>query len=199
MKSSSVRQSPAAGIRPCCPEFAPPLRAAESIFMTNIQVISPTIPGNRMPRFTAFQFGGVAYLTFLFHDSVRHRLRIGGSPYRRQSMLAGIRGYSRQSSSIIAVMALFAIQHSIMTRNSFKHWWTQFIPMSVERCTYVLCSSLMLMVLFWQWRQMPAVIWNIAECSATNTAVIGSAFQPFCQGRNGADHFSIVHKETVES
>jgi protein-S-isoprenylcysteine O-methyltransferase Ste14 len=50
-----------------------------------------------------------------------------------------------------------------MARKSFKHWWTQFIPRSVERSTYVLCASLTLLLLFWQWRSMPAVIWPVQE------------------------------------
>ena len=74
--------------------------------MTEIQIVSPAIPCNRMPRFTAFLFGGVAYLTFLFHDSVRHRLRIGAlraedNQYRRE--FGDIRGNLRQSCGDSAI------------------------------------------------------------------------------------------------
>src|SRR6476646_5394529 len=63
----------------------------------------------------------------------------------------------------LLLMSVFAIQHSVMARKQFKRWWTQFVPASVERSTYVLFSSLALMLLFWQWRPMPAVVWQIAE------------------------------------
>ena len=60
-------------------------------------------------------------------------------------------------------MSLFAIQHSVMARKPFKRWWTQYIPKSVERSTYVLLSSLTLLLLFWQWRPMPAIVWHVEE------------------------------------
>jgi protein-S-isoprenylcysteine O-methyltransferase Ste14 len=63
----------------------------------------------------------------------------------------------------LALMSLFAIQQSVMARKSFKHWWTQFIPKSVGRSTYVLCASLTLLLLFWLWRSMPAIIWPVQE------------------------------------
>ena len=63
----------------------------------------------------------------------------------------------------LLLMSAFAVQHSVMARKQFKRWWTQFVPASVERSTYVLFSSLALMLLFWQWRPIPAVVWQIAE------------------------------------
>jgi methanethiol S-methyltransferase len=61
----------------------------------------------------------------------------------------------------LLLMSAFAIQHSVMARKPFKKWFTQFVPRSVERSTYVLLASLALILLFWQWRPMPAVVWHI--------------------------------------
>jgi protein-S-isoprenylcysteine O-methyltransferase Ste14 len=59
------------------------------------------------------------------------------------------------------LMSLFAIQHSVMARRQFKEWWTQFVPKSVERSTYVLFATLSLALLCWQWRSMPTVMWRV--------------------------------------
>lgn len=63
----------------------------------------------------------------------------------------------------LALLTLFAVQHSVMARRQFKDWWMQFVPKPIERSTYVLAASFSLIFLFWQWRPVPDVIWRIAD------------------------------------
>ena len=74
----------------------------------------------------------------------------------------------------VLLMSLFAVQHSVMARRQFKEWWTQFVPATVERSTYVLLASCALILLFWQWRPIPAVVWEVAGPKLAMTIIGGS-------------------------
>jgi len=130
--------------------------------MTQIQSINPELSGNRISKILAFLYGILAYLAFVV--AIVYAMGFVAGFAVPKSIDTG-----SQSSPVEAVlvnlllMLLFAVQHSLMARRRFKEWWTQFVPKPVERSTYVLLASLCLMLLFWQWRPMPAIVWRIDD------------------------------------
>jgi protein-S-isoprenylcysteine O-methyltransferase Ste14 len=130
--------------------------------MTQIQAISPNMPGNRIARLTAFLYGIVAY--FAFFGTILYAIGFVMGLVVPKTIDSGSVSSTNQALLVnLLLMSLFAVQHSVMARRQFKEWWTQYVPKSVERSTYVLFASLTLMLLFWQWCPMPAIVWQIDE------------------------------------
>ena len=113
-----------------------------------------------MGKLFAFLYGIVAYLAFFVVILYSIGFVTGfGVP---KTINSGTVGPPLQAIVVnLLLMSLFAIQHSVMARPQFKKWWTQFVPASVERSTYVLFANVALALLLWQWQPIPTVIWQI--------------------------------------
>jgi protein-S-isoprenylcysteine O-methyltransferase Ste14 len=113
-------------------------------------------------RLMYFVYGVTAYLVFLvtFLYAIAF---VGG--FAVPTRLDGpLQGPWQQALAIdVALLTVFAAQHSVMARRWFKDRWTRVVPWAIERSTYVLCASLALLLLFWQWRPLGVSIWTMED------------------------------------
>ena len=127
-----------------------------------------------MARLITFLYGLAAYLVFfatiLYAIAFVERLPVP------KTIDSGPVGPITEALIVnILLLSLFAVQHSVMARKEFKRWWTKFVPHSIERSTYVLLASLALVLLFWQWRPIPTLVWQIGDPNLA-MAVMGLSF-----------------------
>jgi methanethiol S-methyltransferase len=138
-----------------------------------------------MGRIIAFIYGIVAYLTFL--GTFLYMVGFIGNIGVPKSIDSGAQGSITQALLINALLlGIFSVQHSLMARPAFKKVWTKIVPESIERSTYVLASSLLLLLLFWQWQPMGGTIWEVTNpwgrivletlCGLGWLTVLGSTF-----------------------
>ena len=128
--------------------------------MSQLQSTNPDVSGFRIVKVIAFFYGIVAYVAFFI--TILYAIGFVMGVFVPKTIDTGTETSSAEAIVInLLLMSLFAVQHSVMARKQFKEWWTQFVPKPVERSTYVLFASLSLMLLFWQWRPMPAIVWEI--------------------------------------
>jgi protein-S-isoprenylcysteine O-methyltransferase Ste14 len=122
--------------------------------------LNATLSAPFASRLLSLLYGGVCYLVFL--AVFLYTVGFVGNLLVPKSIDSGGQVSPAEALGVdILLLGLFAVPHSIMARPGFKRWWTRFVPPPVERSTYVLVSSLLLALLFWQWRPMPEVFWEV--------------------------------------
>ena len=115
-----------------------------------------------MGRLLSFLYGLVAYAIFFFTFLYAIGF-VTGLVVPKTIDMGAVVPLTEALIVNVLLMSLFAVQHSVMARKEFKRWWTQYVPKPIERSTYVLLASLALVLLFWQWRPIPTVVWQIAD------------------------------------
>jgi protein-S-isoprenylcysteine O-methyltransferase Ste14 len=116
-------------------------------------------------RLLFFAYGVTAYLIFLgtFLYAIAF---VGGFAVPRRLDGPLETSLPRALAIDCLLLTVFAVQHSVMARRWFKERWTQIVPWTIERSTYVLCASLALLLLFWQWRPIGVEIWSVEHPAA---------------------------------
>ena len=130
--------------------------------MSQVQFIGPDVSGSRIFKFAAFLYGMASYL--IFFVTILYAIGfVMGLVVPKTIDTGTVRSVTEAVVVNLLLMSLFAVQHSVMARPAFKAWWTQYVPKPIERSTYVLAASSCLLLLFWQWRPIPTVVWQFTN------------------------------------
>jgi protein-S-isoprenylcysteine O-methyltransferase Ste14 len=136
----------------------------------DVRADSGTMPG----RVAAFLYGIACYAVFF--ASFLYAVGFVEGLVVPKAIDDGPRGPALLALAVdLLLLAVFALQHSVMARPRFKQWWTQWVAKPVERSTYVLLASLALALLCWQWRPLPAIVWHVDK-PAIAMALVGLSF-----------------------
>ncbi|MCP3903599.1 MAG: isoprenylcysteine carboxylmethyltransferase family protein [Planctomycetes bacterium] len=130
-----------------------------------------------MSRILMFLYGLVAYA--LFFVTILYAIGFVTGLVVPKTLHTGVAAGLGEAIGVnVALLALFAVQHLIMARPAFKEWWAQFVPRPIERSTFVIFASSILLLTFWQWRPMPEIVWEVGS-PALRSVLIGVSLLGF--------------------
>lgn len=114
-----------------------------------------------MGAFLSVSYGVLVYLAFL--ATFLYAIGFVGNVFVPKSIDTGAPAPLAGALLVnVLLLGLFAVQHSVMARRSFKRWWMRIVPPAVERSTFVLAATAALALLIWQWRPIAEpVIWSV--------------------------------------
>lgn len=166
-----------------------------------------------MQRFLILLFGLVSYtiffVTFLYLIAFVGNLQQTGLvqwlPWLKEVVPYSV-SFGRETGPLaiaiainIGLIALFGLQHSIMARTGFKAWLKNVLPAPAERSVYVLLASAVLVLLFWQWRPIPEVIWSVQSTAGQviTWSIFGLGFATVLLATFLINHFDLFGLQQV--
>jgi protein-S-isoprenylcysteine O-methyltransferase Ste14 len=149
-------------------------------------------------RLPALLYGLAAYVAFLV--AILYAIGFLSNSVVPKSVDSGSPAQLGEAMIVnVLLLLVFAVQHTIMARPAFKAWWARLIPPPIERSTFVLVASLLLLLLFWQWRPLPETVWSV-EPTALRTflwCICGLGWATVFYSSFLIDHFDLFGMRQV--
>jgi protein-S-isoprenylcysteine O-methyltransferase Ste14 len=152
-----------------------------------------------MNRITIFIYGLGCYLVGAFAYFIGLSSFLGNFGVIRSIDIGVETPFLQALLTNLGLILLFGLPHSLMARQGFKQWWTKIVPPAAERSTYMLQSGLLTLFLIWQWRPMPASLWQIdnAAVSVVLWTIFGLGWGIALTATFLIDHFELTGLQQV--